>query len=126
MFRLIAETEDGECEYSDSLCCRTAPTQINCDASRLSPPKRLAVDGGHGTHASPLNLSWIGDSMSDSFELEMRVLDETADSWTRISVVTQPSYTLSNLRPGRSYAFRIAAINSRTRASVFSEIFVKS
>src|SRR4030095_15247823 len=72
-----------------------------------SMPGELQLFVSNGTFEGEVNLQW--DAMKEANRYIIQV-SKNGTGWQQIDIVSDPQYSLSGLRSGRTYCFRISAL----------------
>lgn len=89
------------------------------DNKKFALPHKMNLTGApeqfsvtQGDNSGEVDLQWDPLPGANSYILQICLHNVKHDDWIKIDIITKSSYTVSGLKAGRKYYFRISAVNS--------------
>lgn len=92
-------------------CCESAPDERNCGGE----PGPATLRAVKGRHPGEVDLMWAPVKGAGKYVIE-RSVQSTLASWVRATVATKTSTTITRLKSGTTYSFRVAALVSKVQS----------
>lgn len=85
------------------------------------------LSAAKGDSKGEINLQWDSVQNAVSYIIEIASLNHSKDKkWKVVDIISDPRYTIKNLKSNKNYYFRISSINEDGKGELSSEIIKKT
>lgn len=84
----------------------------NINRSKSAVPTPLSLSATSGDNNGEIDLIWEPVFGAKTYVIQRSTRSAEPGRWTQEDIITKSSYTISKLRSGQKYWFRVAAVSS--------------
>lgn len=85
----------------------------------------ISLYATRGDQTGEIEIQWHPEEGASCYIIQMSPAGKKNHPWKHIDIVNSSKYTITGLKPSKSYAFRIAAVSNGSGQGSWSEPIVK-